>query len=207
MKEVGTLIEIGARAGDWVQFEDKAPYESPLTQHEINTDHRTGFRVVKRRPEDRPINAILETISRGEFYADYDQSWADMRTLREALAEKKSVVIDMAGAMDKITPEMIEAMAPLLTNPLIQSLEKRVEELDHDRDEWRQRAADRNDEAEKYFRRLGAAQEMVTALQDALNRVRIAIGMEPGIAGAPGDIATEVEKRFRGDLRLKKASA
>lgn len=69
------------------------------------------------------------------------------------------VVIDMAGAMEKITPQMIEAMAPILRDPMVMALEGQVMEL-----------------------------------QEALNRVRVAIGMEAGIAGAPGDIATEVEK-------------
>lgn len=76
------------------------------------------------------------------------------------------VVIDMAGAMEKITPQMIEAMAPILRDPMIKALEGRVMEL-----------------------------------QEALNRVRIAIGMEPGIAGAPGDIAAEVEKQLQAEHR------
>ena len=72
------------------------------------------------------------------------------------------IVIDMAGAMDKMTPELIAAMAPILLHPMI------------------------------------AAQELqIAELQEALNRVRIAIGMEAGIAGAPGDIATETEKRMQ----------
>ena len=47
------------------------------------------------------------------------------------------VVVDVAGAMDKITPELMEAMAPILTNPMIAALEaecerrhKRIKELE-----------------------------------------------------------------------------
>lgn len=72
-----------------------------------------------------------------------------------------AVIVDVAGAMDKMTPAMIEAMAPLLRDPLIQMQENQI-----------------------------------VALQEALDRVRVAVGMEAGIAGAPGDIATEVEKRL-----------
>ena len=43
--------------------------------------------------------------------------------------EKKKIVIDLAGVMDKITPELIEGMAPLLTNPLIMAVEKDNENL------------------------------------------------------------------------------
>ncbi|UVD36616.1 hypothetical protein RCXUPER_198 [Rhodobacter phage RcXuper] len=70
------------------------------------------------------------------------------------------IVIDLAGAMDKLTPQMIEAMAPILRDPMVMALEAQI-----------------------------------MALQEALDRVRVAIGMEPGIAGAPGDIAAEAEKR------------
>lgn len=71
------------------------------------------------------------------------------------------VVVDLAGSMRSMTPEMIEAMAPILLNPTVMMLEKQVQDL-----------------------------------QEALDRVRVAIGMAPGIAGKPGDIATEAEKRF-----------
>jgi len=74
----------------------------------------------------------------------------------------QKIVIDMAGAMEKLTPELIAAMAPILLNPMIKAQELQI-----------------------------------AALQEALNRVRIAIGMEAGIAGASGDIATETEKRMQ----------
>lgn len=79
----------------------------------------------------------------------------------------QKIVIDMAGAMDKMTPELIAAMAPILLNPMIKTQELQIAEL-----------------------------------QEALNRVRIAIGMEAGIAGAPGDIAAETEKRLHAAYNL-----
>jgi hypothetical protein len=41
----------------------------------------------------------------------------------------KKIVVDVAGAMDKITPEFIEMMAPLLTQPMIASLENEITHL------------------------------------------------------------------------------
>lgn len=91
---------------------------------------------------------------------------ANIATGLKCKHEAPKVVIDMAGAMEKITPQMIEAMAPILRDPMVMALEGQVMEL-----------------------------------QEALNRVRVAIGMEPGIAGAPGDIATEVEKQLQAEHR------
>ena len=42
---------------------------------------------------------------------------------------KPAVVVDVAGAMDKITPELIEMMAPVLMNPMIKALEAEVDRL------------------------------------------------------------------------------
>lgn len=76
------------------------------------------------------------------------------------------IVIDLAGAMEKMTPQMIEAMAPILRDPMVMALEAQI-----------------------------------MALQEALNKVRVAIGMEAGIAGAPGDIAAEVAKQLQAEHR------
>lgn len=136
---------------------------------------------------------------------------------------KPQIVIDLAGAMDKLTPQMIEAMAPILRDPMVMALEGQIAELSGQLERVNVRAqlldaviARLKDEAaekreehealEAQVRRLKDALRMsddVTsalrqenaALQEALDRVRIAIGMQPGIAGAPGDIAAEVEKK------------
>lgn len=39
----------------------------------------------------------------------------------------KCVTINMADAMEEMTPEMIEAMAPILLNPMIKALELQLE--------------------------------------------------------------------------------
>lgn len=42
--------------------------------------------------------------------------------------EQKKIVVDVAGAMNKITPELMDAMAPILLDPMVKALEKRTED-------------------------------------------------------------------------------
>ena len=205
----GTLKEIGADVGDWVQFEDKQPY-GPLTLDEILTDERTGFRIVKKSDRPLPKNCRWRLKAEGKAYpksgcqacgttirtgvrclhmfpepdmtkpmptplVDKDTlqpiggpilsnpnlpkvgenpaeehrparedilvriddmiersginpaEWQGLRRVLEPMLRGKTVV-DMAGAMDKITPALMEAMAPLLTQPMIQTLNKKVDD-------------------------------------------------------------------------------
>ena len=55
-----------------------------------------------------------------------DKDTIDYSALTNA---NNKIVIDLAGVMDKITTELIEEMAPLLTNPLIMAVEKDNENL------------------------------------------------------------------------------
>lgn len=49
LKKIGTLTEIGAKPGDWVQRIGFPPYGSPLTLHEIETDFNDDFVIVERK--------------------------------------------------------------------------------------------------------------------------------------------------------------
>lgn len=67
--------------------------------------------------------------------------------VRALLAEAKPPIhVDVAGAMDKMTPDVIAAMAPLLLDPIVKSLEMRVLELNEkchkanvERSRWQER--------------------------------------------------------------------
>jgi hypothetical protein len=95
----------------------------------------------------------------------------------------KKIVVDVAGAMDKITPEFIEMMAPLLTQPMIASLENenarlraRVSEL-----EAANRGLVRLNEATQARAEAAEAQvaaltaKLATAREDALDAAAAAV--------------------------------
>lgn len=69
------------------------------------------------------------------------------------------IVIDMAGAMEKMRPEMIEAMLPMLTNPMLAAMEAQLQE---------QKAA-RAAEVEGLEQIIGAQNAIITALTRALS--------------------------------------
>jgi hypothetical protein len=48
-KKIGTLLEIGANSGDWVQRIGFKPYETPLTLYELEIDLRNDFMIVSRK--------------------------------------------------------------------------------------------------------------------------------------------------------------
>lgn len=62
---------------------------------------------------------------------------ADNARQKMALDSEAKIVVDMAGAADAISPQMIEAMLPLLTNPMLQASDMRAERAETERDEAR----------------------------------------------------------------------
>ena len=97
----------------------------------------------------------------------------------------KPVVIDMAGAMDKLTPELVAAMLPILRDPMVEALEYRIEKLDaqlaaalkaRDREAARAEAAEAKvrEQALDYLALDGQAIEALTEverLREALTRI------------------------------------
>lgn len=108
---------------------------------------------------------------------------------------KGKIVVDMAGAMEKLTPEMLRAMSPILTNPMIAALESRVNTIAVERDTLRARAE--------------AAEAEVVRLREAVDRMNFTVALAHHLEHGDGSSVVLIDEMLstqRAALAAIKAS-